>query len=333
MSGKGFVQELQNKLDEIGVGTIATVSGRYYSMDRDNRWDRTFKAYDAMVNGVGQTATNAVDSVATSYENGVNDEFMLPTVILRENQPIATVNANDSVIFFNFRPDRARQITRPFCDENFDGFVRAKGFMPLTYVCFTNYDITIPNTIAAYGKDSLENTLGEYLASKGKTQLRLAETEKYAHVTFFFNGGVEEPNVGEDRILVPSPKVATYDLKPEMSAYEVGDNLVRAIESAAIKAIEAVDVCVGNAVKALLKVDGQMFVCADHGNSEQLVDYVTGEPFTAHTTNPVPFILVNAGEGISLKENGKLADIAPTLLDLMEIEKPVEMTGTSLLLK
>lgn len=355
-SGKGFVQQLQDKLDQIGVGKIASVSGRYYSMDRDNRWDRTFLAYDAMVNGVGKTATNAVESVATSYEQGANDEFMLPTVILENGQPIATVNNKDSVIFFNFRPDRARQITRPFCEENFDGFERAKGFMELTYVCFTDYDVTIPNKIAAYGKESLSNTLGEYLASKGKTQLRLAETEKYAHVTFFFNGGVEEPNPGEDRILVPSPKVATYDLKPEMSAYEVGDNLVKAIESdkydliivnfanpdmvghtgiesAAIKAVEAVDTCVGNAIEALLKVDGQLFLCADHGNSEQLVDYVTGEPFTAHTTNPVPFILVNAGEGVTLKENGKLADIAPTLLELMDIEKPTEMTGQSLLIK
>lgn len=355
-SGKGYVQELQNKIDEIGVGKIATVSGRYYSMDRDNRWDRTLLAYDAMVNAIGQTAINAVESVATSYANGVNDEFMLPTVITENGQAIATVNPNDSVIFFNFRPDRARQITRPFCEENFDGFKRAKGFMPLTYVCFTDYDVTIPNKIAAYGKDTLENTLGEYLASKGKTQLRLAETEKYAHVTFFFNGGVEAPNAGEDRILVPSPKVATYDLQPEMSAYEVGDNLVKAIESdkydliivnfanpdmvghtgiesAAIKAIEAVDACVGDAIEALLKVNGQLFLCADHGNSEQLVDYVTGEPFTAHTTNPVPFVLVNAGEGVTLKENGKLADIAPTLLDLMDIEKPVEMTGISLLVK
>lgn len=355
-SGKGFVQQLQDKLDEIGVGKIATVSGRYYSMDRDNRWERTLLAYDAMVNGVGQTATNAVESVAKSYEQSVNDEFMLPTVITENGQPIATVNNLDSVIFFNFRPDRARQITRPFCEENFNGFERAKGFMKLTYVCFTDYDVTIPNKIAAYGKESLSHTLGEYLASQGKTQLRLAETEKYAHVTFFFNGGVEEPNPGEDRILVPSPKVATYDLKPEMSAFEVGDNLVKAIESdkydliivnfanpdmvghtgiesAAIKAVEAVDTCVGNAIEALLKVDGQLFLCADHGNSEQLIDYVTGEPFTAHTTNPVPFILVNAGEGVTLKENGKLADIAPTLLEMMGLEKPVEMTGQSLLLK
>jgi 2,3-bisphosphoglycerate-independent phosphoglycerate mutase len=355
-SGKGFVQELQDKIDAIGVGKIATVSGRYYSMDRDNRWDRTFLAYDAMVNGVGPTALNAVESVGTSYDNGVNDEFMLPTVITENGQPIVTVNSMDSVIFFNFRPDRARQLTRAFCDENFDGFKRNKGFLPLTYVCFTDYDITIGNKISAYGKDSLENTLGEYLAKLGKTQLRLAETEKYAHVTFFFNGGVEAPNVGEDRVLVPSPKVATYDLKPEMSAYEVGENLVKAIESdkydliivnfanpdmvghtgiesAAIKAIEAVDFCVGNAIKALLKVNGQLFLCADHGNSEQLVDYITGDPFTAHTTNPVPFILVNAAEGVTLKENGRLADIAPTLLELMGLEKPEEMTGESLLIK
>ena len=259
------------------------------------------------------------------------------------------------MIFFNFRPDRARELTRTFCDVEFNNFERVNGYFPLTYVCFTNYDITIENNEVAYGKTSLANTFGEYLAAQGKTQLRLAETEKYAHVTFFFNGGVEEPNDGEDRVLIPSPKVATYDLQPEMSAYQVRDELVKAIkeskhdliivnfanpdmvghtgiESAAIKAIEAVDQCVGAAYEALLEVDGVMFVCADHGNSEQLVDYVTHEPFTAHTTNPVPFILVNAGEGIDLKE-GKLCDIAPTLLELMDMEVPEEMTGQSLIVK
>lgn len=355
-SGKDYMIELQNEMDKIGVGKIASVSGRYYAMDRDNRWERSQLAYDAIVNGVGVTTTNAIDAVAKSYESDINDEFVLPTVVTENGQAIATVNPKDSVIFFNFRPDRARQFTRAFCDEDFNGFERAKGFIPLVFTCFTNYDITIANKLVAYGKVGLTDTLGEYIAGKGKTQLRLAETEKYAHVTFFFNGGVEEPNVGEERSLVPSPKVATYDLQPEMSAFKVGDNLVEAIksdkydlivvnfanpdmvghtgiESAAIKAVEAVDACVGQAIDALLEVDGQLFLCADHGNLEQLVDYTTHQPFTAHTTNPVPFILVNAGEGITLKEGGKLADIAPTLLELMDIEKPAAMTGESLLIK
>lgn len=355
-SGKDYVAELQAEIDKIGVGKIATISGRYYAMDRDNRWERSELAYKALVKGEGVMEADPVEAVANSYAKDVNDEFVLPTVITTDGEPTATVNPNDSVIFFNFRPDRARQITRAFCDVEFSGFERAKGFMPLVYACFTNYDVTIENKIVAFEKVSLEDTFGEFLAANGKTQLRLAETEKYAHVTFFFNGGVEEPNEGEERILVSSPKVATYDLQPEMSAFEVGDKLVEAIksdkydviivnfanpdmvghtgiESAAIKAVEAVDACVGNAVEALLEVDGQMFVCADHGNSEQLVDYETGQPFTAHTTNPVPFILVNAGEGVDLKENGKLADIAPTLIDLMDMEKPVSMSGESLVIK
>ncbi len=354
-SGKDFVAELQAKMDEIGVGKIASIHGRYYAMDRDNRWDRVELAYNALVKGEGQTATSGVEAVAQSYAKGENDEFVLPTVIVEDGKPVATVKENDSVIFYNFRPDRARELTRTFCDVEFDGFERVNGYFPLTYVCFTNYDITIENKEVAYGKTSLVNTLGEYLADNGKTQLRLAETEKYAHVTFFFNGGVEEPNDGEDRVLVPSPKVATYDMQPEMSAPEVRDELVKAIkaakhdliivnfanpdmvghtgiESAAITAIETVDQCVGAAYEALVEADGAMFICADHGNSEQLVDYTTHQPFTAHTTNPVPFILVNAGEGVDLKE-GKLCDIAPTLLELMEIPVPAEMTGESLLVK
>lgn len=354
-SGKGFVEALQAKLDEIGIGKIATVHGRYYAMDRDNRWDRVELAYNALVKGEGVPATSGIDAVIQSYAKGENDEFVLPSVVMEDGAPVATVKENDSVIFYNFRPDRAREITRAFCDESFDGFERVKGYFPTTYVCFTNYDITIKNKEVAYGKTSLANTFGEYLAKKGLTQLRLAETEKYAHVTFFFNGGVEEPNVGEDRVLVPSPKVATYDLQPEMSAYKVSEELVKAIkegkhdmiivnfanpdmvghtgvESAAVKAIEVVDECVGAAVKALIEVDGTMFICADHGNAEQLIDYTTHEPFTAHTVNPVPFILVNAGEGVGLKE-GKLADIAPTLLDIMGVDVPSEMTGSSLLIK
>ncbi len=355
-SGKDFVAELQSKIDEIGVGKIATVMGRYYAMDRDNRWERTFLAYDAITNGNGVEETNAVEAVQHSYDQDANDEFVMPAVLKEDGKPVGTVNPLDSVIFFNFRPDRARQLTRAFCIEDFSGFDRAKGFMKLTYVCFTNYDITIPNKVVAFEKVTLVGTLGEYLSSLGKTQLRLAETEKYAHVTFFFNGGVEEPNEGEERVLVPSPKVATYDLQPEMSAAKVGENLVNGIkadkydlivvnfanpdmvghtgiESAAVSAIEAVDKCVGEAYDALLEVGGNMFVCADHGNAEQLVDYTTHQPFTAHTTNPVPFIVVNA-EGVKdIKEGGKLCDIAPTLLDMMHIPAPKEMTGESLLIK
>jgi 2,3-bisphosphoglycerate-independent phosphoglycerate mutase len=351
-SGKDFIQELEEKLRGIGVGKIATVMGRYYSMDRDNRWEREKLAYDAMVYGEGKTSKSASAAVQASYDEEVYDEFVLPTVILSDGQPTAKISENDSIICYNFRPDRARQITRAFCDENFNEFERE--YFKLSYICFTDYDATIPNKTVAYHKVMLKNTLGAYLASKGKKQLRLAETEKYAHVTFFFNGGIEEPYEGEDRILVPSPKVATYDLQPEMSAYEVCDNLVNSIkadkydliiinfanpdmvghtgiEEAAIKAVETVDECVGKTLEALLEVDGQMFICADHGNSEQLVDYKTGEPFTAHTTNPVPFILVNYKDDVTLKEGGKLADIAPTLLELMEIEIPAEITGESLL--
>ena len=354
-SGIEYVTELQNKMDALKIGKIASVHGRYYAMDRDNRWDRVQLAYDALVEGVGQFASSGIEAVKNSYEQGNNDEFVLPTVVLEDGKPMATVKNHDSVIFFNFRPDRARELTRAFCDGTFSGFERKQGLMELVFTCFTNYDITINNKEVAYGKTSLTNTLGEYISGLGKTQLRLAETEKYAHVTFFFNGGVEVPNPGEDRILVPSPKVATYDLQPEMSAFQVSYELVKAIkggmhdliivnfanpdmvghtgiESAAIKAIETVDQCVGAAYEALLEVNGVMFICADHGNSEQLIDYTTHQPFTAHTVNPVPFILVNGDPGVTLRE-GQLADIAPTLLDLMGIDIPVEMTGTSLLVK
>jgi 2,3-bisphosphoglycerate-independent phosphoglycerate mutase len=354
-SGKGFVEQLQDQMKTIGVGKIATVMGRYYVMDRDNRWDRVEKAYKAMALGEGEIAESATTAVQNSYDAQKYDEFVLPTVILENGKPVATIKEKDSIIFFNFRPDRAREITRVFCDDEFSGFERAKR-IDLTYVCFTEYDVTISNKIAAFHKISLNNTFGEFLAANKKTQLRLAETEKYAHVTFFFNAGVEVPNEGEDRILVKSPKVATYDLQPEMSAFEVADNLVNAIKSekydvivvnfanpdmvghtgiedAAIKAIEAVDQCVGMAVEALLSVDGQMFICADHGNAEQLVDYVTHEPFTAHTTNPVPFILVNYDTNYTLAEGGCLADIIPTMIDMMGMEKPAEMTGKSLLIK
>ena len=353
-SGKDYVQELVDKMAEIGVGEVATVMGRYYAMDRDNRWDRVEKAYNAMVKGEGVQADSAVEAVQQSYDKNETDEFVLPTVVMKNGAPTATIKDGDSVIFFNFRPDRAREITRTFCDDAFDGFDRGERVKTI-YVCFTEYDVTIPNKSVAFVKTEITNTFGEFLADHNMTQARIAETEKYAHVTFFFNGGVEEPNKGEDRILVKSPKVATYDLKPEMSAFEVCDKLVEAIksgkydviiinfanpdmvghtgvEAAAVKAVEAVDTCVGRAVDALKEVNGQMFICADHGNAEQLIDEETGEPFTAHTTNQVPFILVNT-EGYGLREGGCLADIAPTLIELMGMEQPKEMTGKSLLIK
>lgn len=354
-SGIEYVEQLVEKMKEIGIGEVATVMGRYYAMDRDNRWERVEKAYDAMVKGKGEAACSGPEGIQHSYDLGATDEFVLPTIVMKDGAPMAVVKACDSVIFFNFRPDRAREITRTFCDESFDGFERGER-VPVTFVCFTEYDVTIQNKLVGFTKDEITNTFGQFLANKGLTQARIAETEKYAHVTFFFNGGVEEPNKGEDRILVKSPKVATYDLKPEMSAYEVCEKLTEAIrsmnydviiinfanpdmvghtgiEEAAIKAVEAVDACVGKAVDALKEVNGQMFICADHGNAEQLIDKETGEPFTAHTTNPVPFILVNAKEGYQLRAGGCLADIAPTLIELMEMEQPSEMTGQSLIIQ
>lgn len=354
-SGKEYVEQLEEKMKEIGVGEVASVMGRYYAMDRDNRWDRVEKAYNALVKGIGETADSGPEGIQASYDADATDEFVLPTVVMKNGAPVATIKDNDSIIFYNFRPDRAREITRAFCDDNFSGFNRGAR-IKTTYVCFTEYDVTIENKLVAFTKEEITNTFGEFLAKNGLKQARLAETEKYAHVTFFFNGGVEEPNEGEDRILVKSPKVATYDLKPEMSAYEVCDKLVEAIksekydviiinfanpdmvghtgvEAAAIKAIEAVDECVGKAVEAVKEMNGQMFICADHGNAEQLIDDETGEPFTAHTTNPVPFILVNADPAYKLREGGCLADIAPTLIELMGLEQPAEMTGKSLLVK
>ncbi len=354
-SGKEYVQELTDKMQEIGVGEIATVMGRYYAMDRDNRWDRVEKAYRALTLGEGDQASSGVEAVAQSYAKDVTDEFVYPTVVMKNGAPTATIRDDDSIIFFNFRPDRAREITRTFCCDDFSGFDRGPR-KKVVYVCFTEYDVTIPNKTIAFKKVSITNTFGEYLAAHGMTQARIAETEKYAHVTFFFNGGVEAPNKGEDRILVNSPKVATYDLKPEMSAYEVCDKVTEAVtsgkydvvitnfanpdmvghtgvEAAAIKAIEAVDECVGRVVAAVKQVNGQMFICADHGNAEQLIDYETGEPFTAHTTNPVPFILVNCDEKYGLREGGRLADIVPTLIELMGMEQPEEMTGQSLLIE
>lgn len=354
-SGKEYVQQLEDEMEKIGVGKVASLSGRYYAMDRDTNWDRVEKAYDSLVKGEGVQAVDAVQAMQDSYDNGVTDEFVLPTVITDEaGKPLSVVKENDSVIFFNFRPDRAREITRVFCDDKFDKFERP--FIPLTYVCFKDYDETIPNKKIAFKKEEIKNTFGEFLAANGKKQLRLAETEKYAHVTFFFNGGVEDPNVEEKRLLVPSPKVATYDLQPEMSAPEVGVDLVDAIKSdeydvivinfanpdmvghtgvieAAIAAVERIDILIGEAVAAVKDAGGVMFICADHGNAEKMVDYETGKPHTAHTTNPVPFILVNGEPGWSLREGGCLADIVPTLIEIMGLEQPKEMTGKSLLVK
>ncbi len=354
-SGKEYAEALEAEMAKIGVGKIASVAGRYYAMDRDNNYDRVKIAYDALTKGEGNKGTSGPAAIQASYDNDKTDEFVIPTVIEENGAPVATIKDKDSVIFFNFRPDRAREITRAFCDDDFKGFERER--LDTTFVCFSDYDPTIPNKEVAFHKISITNTFGEWLAANNMTQARIAETEKYAHVTFFFNGGVEEPNAGETRILVNSPKeVATYDLKPEMSAYEVCDKLVEAIKSceydviiinfanpdmvghtgvqeAAVKAVEAVDECVGKAVDALLSVDGTMFICADHGNAEQLVDYETGEPFTAHTTNEVPFILVNYDPAYTLAEGGCLADIVPTLIATMGMEQPKEMTGKSLLIK
>ena len=354
-SGKDYLAELIEKTKEIGVGEVASLSGRYYAMDRDNRWDRVEKAYASLVYGEGVMAEDPIKAMEDSYAQDVTDEFVLPTVITKNGEPVSLVKENDSVIFFNFRPDRAREITRAFCDDDFKGFERRNGRIPLTYVCFKDYDETIPNKLIAFKKQEIVNTFGEYLAKNGKKQLRLAETEKYAHVTFFFNGGIEEPNENEERILVKSPAVATYDLQPEMSAPEVSEKLNTAIKSgqydvivinfanpdmvghtgvidAAIKAVEKVDEFVGKAVEAVKEVDGVLFICADHGNAEKMIDYETGEPHTAHTTNPVPFILVNYGD-VKLREGGCLADIVPTLLDIMEMEQPKEMTGKSLIIR
>lgn len=354
-SGIEYVKQLEDKMKELGVGKIASVTGRYYAMDRDNNYDRVKLAYDALTRGKGLHADSAPEGIEASYSRNETDEFVKPTVILENGEPVGLIKNMDSVIFFNFRPDRAREITRAFCDDDFKGFDRGAR-LNLTYVCFSDYDPTISNKEVAFHKIGVTNTFGEWLAANHMTQARIAETEKYAHVTFFFNGGVEEPNEGEERILVNSPKVATYDLKPEMSAYEVCDKLTEAIcslkydviiinfanpdmvghtgvQEAAIKAVEAVDECVGKAVEAVKKVDGVMFICADHGNAEQLIDYETGEPFTAHTTNQVPFLLINYDKAYGLRDNGCLADIVPTLIQIMGKEQPKEMTGKSLLIK
>lgn len=348
-SAKEYIQECVDKMAEIGVGKIATISGRYYAMDRDNRWERVVKAYSAMVYGEGVKATDPVAAVQESYDKEVTDEFVVPVVVEGGD----TIKENDSIIFFNFRPDRAREITRTFVDPDFEGFERKNGFFPVSFVCMTQYDATMPNVDVAFKPQSLKNTLGEYISDKGLAQLRIAETEKYAHVTFFFNGGVEKQYEGEDRILVKSPAVATYDMQPEMSAYEVTDKLVEAIKSgkydmiilnfancdmvghtgifdAAVKAVEAVDECVGKVTDAIAEMGGVALITADHGNADKMVED-DGKPFTAHTTNPVPFCVI--GYDCKLREGGVLADIAPTMLEILGLPQPEEMTGKSLIAK
>ncbi len=346
-SGADFLAECEQKLRETGVGQIATVIGRYYAMDRDNRWERVEKAYAALVYGEGIQNPDPVAAVKKSYEDGVTDEFIVPTVCAKD----AGIKAGDSVIFFNFRPDRAREITRTLADPDFDSFERKNGFFPLRFVCMTQYDKSMPNVTVAFPPQSLHNIFGEYISRAGKTQLRIAETEKYAHVTFFFNGGVETVFPGEDRVLIPSPKVATYDLQPEMSAIPVCDAVVERIESgeydvvilnfancdmvghtgvfeAAVKAVETVDTCVGRVSDAVLKMGGVMLLTADHGNADKMYE-PDGSPFTAHTTFPVPFSVI--GKECQLREGGRLCDIAPTMLKLLGMEQPEEMTGRSLI--
>ena len=360
-SGLEYIQQLEAHLAKEGCGRIASVSGRYYAMDRDNRWDRVQKAYEAIALGKGETALNGEEAMRNSYNKGETDEFVRPTVIMDGDKPVAQVLPGDGVLFFNFRPDRAREITRTFIEKDFSGFEREKGYIPVSFLGFTQYDETFTGLYTGYTQEelnvSLKNNLGEYLSAQGKTQVRLAETEKYAHVTFFFNGGVEAPNEGEDRILVPSPKVATYDLKPEMSAPEVTQKALEAISSgkydvlimnyancdmvghtgvmqAAEKAVKTVDECVGKVVDAVLAAGGNAIITADHGNAEQMVYYGSDIPFTAHTTNKVPFILADPErKNAVLRQDGKLGNIAPTVLELMGLDIPSEMECGSMIIK
>jgi 2,3-bisphosphoglycerate-independent phosphoglycerate mutase len=350
-SAKEYIEDIENYMTEIGVGKIATISGRYYAMDRDKRWERVQLAYNAIVLGKGEAADSALDALNKSYHDNKTDEFVLPAVVMKDGKPLAQIKNKDSVIFFNFRPDRAREITRAINDKEFDGFARET--LNLEYVTMTEYDSTLEGVDVAFGPEVLTNTFGEYISKKGLNQLRIAETEKYAHVTFFFNGGVEEPNKNEDRALIPSPKVATYDLQPEMSAYLVTDELLKrlgedkydvvilnfanpdmvghtGVFDAAKRAVEAVDECLGKIVNKVLELDGSVFITADHGNSEQMIEYSDGKPMTAHTTNPVPFVYVS-NHSKEMREDGVLADIAPTMLAELGLEKPAEMTGKTLI--
>ncbi|MBE7081510.1 MAG: 2,3-bisphosphoglycerate-independent phosphoglycerate mutase [Clostridiales bacterium] len=355
-SGADFIKDLQTEIDKLGFGTIASVGGRYYVMDRDNRWDRVQKAYDMMTLGEGEKTENAESYVRSSYEKGTTDEFVIPACVVKDGKPVGLIENGDSIIFFNFRPDRARQITRAMSQSAFDGFERKTGFLNPTYVCFTRYDASFEGVKIAFKPQVLTNTLGEYISSLGLNQLRIAETEKYAHVTFFFNGGVEKPNDKEDRELIASPKVATYDLQPEMSAVEVTERAIEKLDSnkydvmilnfancdmvghtgdfdAAVKAVKTVDKCVKKVVDKILSLGGLAIITADHGNADKMQEE-DGSPFTAHTTNKVPLIVVgNDVGGIKLREDGILADVAPTLLDLMQVEIPQEMSGKSLIIK
>ena len=366
-SGAGFVSDLQAEIDRLGYGNIASVCGRYYAMDRDNNWDRTEKAYDMLTLGVGEKCDDAVKAVKASYDKGVTDEFVLPTNIVKDGKVVALIEKGDSIIFFNFRPDRARQITRALSQSEFTPyfdtekgknmfFERKTGYLAPVYTGFAVYDATFKDVFVAFPPDGITNTLPQYLSSLNKTQLHIAETEKYAHVTFFFNAKLEAPVDGETRIVIPSPKVATYDLKPEMSAYELKDRVLAELSTgkydvmilnfancdmvghtgifdAAVKAVETVDICVKEVIDKILSMGGAAIVTADHGNADKMLDE-EGHPFTAHTTNEVPFIVVGEDfKGKSLKSGGKLCDIAPTLLDMMGISKPKEMSGESLLIK
>jgi 2,3-bisphosphoglycerate-independent phosphoglycerate mutase len=342
-SGKDYIAELYSEMEKIGLGKIATIEGRYYAMDRDNRWERVVRAYNAMTKFEGNKFSCGVEMMQKSYDDGITDEFIVPSV----SEDAQAISDNDSVVFFNFRPDRAREITRAFVDGDFNGFEREQ-IKGLYFVCMTQYDATMPNVDVAFKPQSLDNTFGEYLSNKGMTQLRIAETEKYAHVTFFFNGGVEKQYEGEDRVLINSPKVATYDLQPEMSAFEVTDAVVEkydviilnyancdmvghtGIFDATVKAVETVDTCVGRVADAIKKIDGVMLITADHGNADKMYED-DGSPFTAHTTNLVPLIIVN--KDCKLNEGGKLCDLCPTILDIMNLEQPPEMTGRSLIAK
>ena len=355
-SGADFIKDLQNEIDNLGFGTIAYIGGRYYVMDRDNRWDRVEKAYDMMTAGIGEKTENAEEYVRKSYESGTTDEFVIPACVVKDGKPVGLIEQGDSIIFFNFRPDRARQITRAMSEKEFDGFIRKTGFLNPTYICFTRYDASFTNVKIAFKPQVLTNTLGEYIASLGLKQLRIAETEKYAHVTFFFNGGVEKANENEERELIASPKVATYDLQPEMSAYEVADRAIEKLSTnaydvmilnfancdmvghtgdfnAAVKAVKVVDSCVKKVVDKILELGGVAIITADHGNADKMQEE-DGSPFTAHTTNQVPFVIVgNDVKGIKLRDKGILADVAPTLLDLMQTKIPEEMSGKSLIIK